>query len=83
MSDRVRVKMEATFLLRTYMPDWRDSADLDVAIRLMGALFEEADVSFEGSCWFCGDLECPSSWPRCFQVRFGFRPDTAVRLWLK
>ena len=56
MSDRVRVKMEATFLLRTYMPDWRDSADLDVAIRLVEALFEEVDVSFEGKK--LGDCTC-------------------------
>lgn len=48
MSDAVRVKMEAQFLLRTVMPDWRDDHDLDVAMRVLGALFEEFDVSFEG-----------------------------------
>ena len=48
MTKPIRVRMAATFLLRTYVPDWRDDADLDVADRVLGALFEEVEVSYKG-----------------------------------
>ena len=59
MSTRaIRVKMEATFLLRTYMPDWRDDRDLDVAARVLGALFEDVDLAVEGT--EVGPCTCPA-----------------------
>ena len=48
MSKPVRVKLEAGFLLRTYMPDWRNDANLDAAMRVLSAMFEEVHISVEG-----------------------------------
>lgn len=57
MTRAIRVKMEATFLLRTYQPDWRDVLDIDVATRVLGALFEDFDAAFEGE--EVGPCTCP------------------------
>lgn len=48
MDKPVRVKMEVEFLLRTVMPDWRDDANLDAAMRVLQAMFEEVDIGMEG-----------------------------------
>lgn len=48
MTRSVRVTMTAKFKLNTYMPDWRDTADLDVAERVLNALFEEVEIELEG-----------------------------------
>lgn len=53
----VSVKMEVSFLLRTYMPDWRDTHDLEVAERVLSALFEDVDIAWEGE--LMGDCTCP------------------------
>jgi len=49
MSKPVRVKLEATFLMRTYIEDWRNDANLDAVLRVLDAMFEEVDFSAEGN----------------------------------
>ena len=48
MSEPVRVTMEVSFLLRTVMPDWRDDTNLDAAVTVLQAMFEEVDWAMEG-----------------------------------
>ena len=59
MTKAIRVKMDASFLLRTYCSDWRDDANLEAVVRVLEAMFEEADVSVEGH--EVGPCTCPIS----------------------
>ena len=75
MGDAVRVKMEATFLLRTFMPDWRDDANLDAAMTVLSAMFEEADFSVEG--YRVGPCTCSMDMEDLFTTGEPGAPDPA------